>query len=82
MFRFSSQRAWYWQNPVFTSYAKGDFNNDGTVDIMDVIAVNRYIVGVRDASPAQQMAVDINQNGDVDANDSLSILKIVLNVTD
>lgn len=62
--------------------AKGDFNNDGTVDIMDVIAVNRYIVGVRDASPAQQMAVDINQNGDVDANDSLSILKIVLNVTD
>ena len=66
----------------YISYAKGDFNNDGTVDIMDVIAVNRYIVGVRDASPAQQIAVDINQNGDVDANDSLSILKIVLNVTD
>lgn len=60
----------------------GDVNLDGTVDIMDVILVNKYILGCNELTEAQQLTADVNQDGTVDNTDSLTILKFAIGVID
>jgi len=56
----------------------GDANNDGKVDIVDVIAVNRAILG-KDNLSAQGLAnVDFNKNGKPDSEEALNILKYIV----
>ena len=58
----------------------GDANADGSVNIMDVILINKAIYGKAELSSDQLHAVDCNQNGIPDASDSLVIMKMILNV--
>lgn len=59
----------------------GDCSLDGTVDIMDVILVNKFVLGCTKLTEAQQATADVDQNGNVDSTDSLMILKEVVNLT-
>ncbi len=59
------------------SHRLGDANGDGEVDIIDVIAVNKYLLATADLSSEGKNAVDFDQNG-VDAADSLNLLKYVV----
>lgn len=61
---------------------KGDSNMDGSVDIMDVIAVNKFILGVKELDNDAQENADINGNGQVESEDSLAILKAALGIAD
>ena len=56
----------------------GDLNGDKTVDIMDVIVINKFLLGTKDFTPAQRAAADVDRSGTVEANDSLNILKRVV----
>ena len=56
----------------------GDLDRSGSVDIMDVILLNKFILGCRRLSKTVQKAADLNNDGNTDAADSLLLLKQVL----
>ena len=58
----------------------GDANLDGLTDILDVITVNKAVLGLKTLETAAQKNADKNGDGKVDAEDSLAILKQVLGI--
>ena len=56
----------------------GDVNLDGVVDIMDVIRLNRYLLGAQTLTQRERMAADFDTNDHIDETDSLSILRYVV----
>ena len=56
----------------------GDVTGDGKVDIMDVIAMNKYLLGTKSLDEKALAAADADGNSTIDSNDSLAILKIAL----
>lgn len=56
----------------------GDSNTDGTVDIMDVIFLNKCILGADYLTDLQRQCADVNIDGVLDAGDALNILKFVV----
>ena len=56
----------------------GDLDRSGSVDIMDVILLNKFILGSKRLSKTVQKAADLNNDGNTDAVDSLLLLKQVL----
>ena len=67
---------------VTGSLAKGDVNADLEVDIMDVIALNKYLLGVSTLNPTQSAAADVDTDGIITGMDSLLILKYVLELVE
>ncbi len=64
------------------SYVCGDVNLDGSVDIMDVILLNKFLLGSESLTETQQAAADVDLNKTVDSTDSLNILKKVVEIID
>ena len=60
----------------------GDANLDCVVDILDVIAANKNILGVGTLDKTGVKNVDMNGNGTADSEDSLAILKAALDIDD
>ncbi|MBQ4466550.1 MAG: glycoside hydrolase family 9 protein, partial [Oscillospiraceae bacterium] len=60
----------------------GDVNGDGGVDIMDVILLNKYVLGVETLTDDQKKAADVDAGGEIDSTDSLNILKYVVELID
>ena len=56
----------------------GDVNGDGEIDILDVIALNKFLLGSETFSNAQKTAADVDGNSVIDSTDSLNILKYVV----
>lgn len=56
-------------------------NLDGTVDSMDVIWANKFLLGSTNLTDTQQAAADADQNDNVDSTDSLMLLKEVVGLT-
>lgn len=57
---------------------KGDATGDGEVDILDVITVNKAILGKEIISQEQLEAIDFNDNGKPDSDESLTLLKYIV----
>lgn len=55
--------------------ASGDVNADGEINVMDVIAVNKYLNGAAELDADALRAADMNGDGEVTAADSLLLLK-------
>ena len=65
-----------------TAEAKnGDANLDGTVDILDVITINKAVLGKETLTRHQNEFSDVNQNGVPDSSDSLAVLKYIVGLT-
>lgn len=62
-------------------FVYGDANDDGAVDILDVIQVNRYLFGADTLDKYEKLWADVDQNDSVDEADSLAILKEVIGLT-
>lgn len=56
-----------------TSY--GDVNEDGDVNILDVMLINKYLLGTAELSEQGKKNADVDANGTIDTTDSLNILK-------
>lgn len=57
----------------------GDVNCDGEVDILDVIKLNKYLLGSEDDLSEQgRRNADVDLNTELDSTDSLNILKCVV----
>ena len=63
-----------------TEPAPGDVNGDGTADIMDCIALNKFLVGAGSLNDTQRKAADLTGDGNITADDSLALLKAVLGI--
>ena len=62
-----------------------DYGNvmvDDKVDIMDVIALNRYLLGSTKLDAQQQVNADVMHDGKLDSTDSLTLLKYVVEILD
>ena len=62
-------------NVVITA---GDVSLDNSVDIMDVILLNRAILGKESLSYLQNQAADVNHDDKVDSDDALRIMKMIV----
>ncbi len=58
----------------------GDVNLDGMVDIMDVIALNRFLLGSGTLDKNAKSSADVDLNNQIDSTDSLNILKRVVEI--
>lgn len=61
---------------------RGDANGDGKVDIIDVITINKTIMGKESMSAEAVKAVDTNNNGVPDSTDSLNVMKYIVGFID
>ena len=62
--------------------AAGDVDGSGTIDIIDVIKLNKYLLGSTTLTAAEKAAADVDRSGEVDSTDSLNILKYVVELID
>ena len=56
-----------------------DINADGTVNVVDIVAVVNIILGVLNPSLEQSCAADVNQDGEINVVDIVSIVNTILN---
>ena len=56
----------------------GDVDGSGTVDILDVIAINKSLLGGLTLTGAGKAAADVDRNKAIDTTDALNILKAVV----
>lgn len=61
---------------------RGDVNLDRTVDILDVIALNRYLLGTKELGIAERYAAETDGNDLIDPTDPLRVLKAVVGMID
>ena len=64
------------QDPTGVVY--GDCDVDGDVDIMDVIAINKSLLGSLSLSAQGKTNADVDRNTAIDTTDALNILKAVV----
>lgn len=69
-----------------TSFAvtRGDVNEDGAINVLDVVLVMQHILGIADPelTDSQIKAADANCDGAVDVNDAFLIMRYALNLID
>ena len=58
----------------------GDADNSGEVDILDVITVNRAILGKEELSEQGLVNVDFNKDGKPDSTEALAIMKRIVSL--
>ncbi len=61
--------------PTVSSQMLGDVSFDGSVNILDVILVQRNILGMQHLTPAQRTAADVNSDGHVTIVDANLIMQ-------
>ncbi|RAW15072.1 hypothetical protein DC345_13555 [Paenibacillus taichungensis] len=59
---------------------KGDANGDGVITPADALLVNKYIKGLITLTPSQIEALDMNDDGVLDAEDSALIMGVYLGI--
>ena len=57
---------------------RGDVNDDGMVDISDVVAMVNHILGNTSSSSFKHQAADINNDGNIDISDVVSLVNLIL----
>ena len=53
----------------------GDVNNDGVVDVMDSIMIQRFSTETVELTDDQKYVADVNNDGEVDIIDAMQIQK-------
>ncbi len=56
----------------------GDVTHSGKIDILDVITINRAILGKEKLTPEQLNTIDFNGDGKPDTSDSLKLMKYIV----
>jgi len=64
------------------AYSLGDVNNDGRIDVQDVVIVMKHILGLETLTTAQQEAADVNKYGAIDVRDVTLIMQMALGLID
>ena len=67
---------------IVTEFKAGDVNLDHTINVLDVITINRAILGKDILTGMQNQTADMNQDGSIDSSDSLAILKYIVGIAE
>ena len=59
-------------------YSAGDVTGDSKADILDVVTINKAVLGKEALTSEQIKAVDFNNNGKPDASDALTLMKYIV----
>ncbi len=62
----------------YNNYLLGDATGDNSIDILDVITLNKAILGKETLTQEQVSAIDFNGNGKPDSEESLMLLKYIV----
>ncbi|MBQ7014402.1 MAG: dockerin type I repeat-containing protein, partial [Oscillospiraceae bacterium] len=62
------------------SFLYGDVNLDGSVTIVDVVMLNKHLMGEQDLTSTQKKAADCNVDSEIAPADSLIILKSLVDL--
>lgn len=65
---------------TYTAQVRGDNNGDGTIGIIDLLQVQRHILGISILEGVYLNASDVNGNGELDLLDILMIQRDVLGI--
>jgi hypothetical protein len=57
----------------------GDSNQDGNIDLFDIVLIISFIIGNDSPTADEQCSSDINQDGSLDIEDILQIIHIIIN---
>ncbi|MDE5768694.1 MAG: dockerin type I repeat-containing protein [Oscillospiraceae bacterium] len=68
--------------PDTTENLPGDVDGNGTVDITDVIRMNRVYVGCQKFTPEQLKAGDIDNDGKISLSDSMLVLRYIVGLVE
>ena len=60
-------------------YIRGDINSDGILNILDVVGVVNFVMGISNPDGLQAAVADVNEDGNIDILDIVSIINIILN---
>ncbi|MDE6087616.1 MAG: cellulase family glycosylhydrolase [Oscillospiraceae bacterium] len=66
--------------PGNTEILWGDANVDGSVDISDVVLMNRVYVGIDEITDKGLTNADVDQSGKIELSDSMNILKLLVHL--
>ncbi len=66
--------------PIGDSFLYGDVNQDGSVTIVDVVMLNKHLMGEQELNATQKKAADCNVDGEIAPADSLIILKSLVDL--
>ena len=55
-----------------------DVNQDGSVDVLDIVVTIGIILGTAEVTPEQQCAADVNEDGGIDVLDIVTIISYIL----
>ena len=69
-------------NPVQPQTMKGDASGDTKIDILDVITINRAVLGKERLTEEQKQAADVNGDGTIDGMDSMNIMRYIVGLID
>ncbi|MBQ4465070.1 MAG: leucine-rich repeat protein [Oscillospiraceae bacterium] len=58
----------------------GDVNLNGHIDIMDVILLNKYVLGAQDFNARQKLAADHDGDGEITTDDAFGTLCVVVEI--
>ena len=60
----------------------GDSNNDGIIDVIDIVVVVNYIVNETMLSPYEEYATDFNSDEIIDVIDIVSLVNVIMGLLD
>ena len=61
-----------------SSFLLGDLNQDGILDVIDVVAIVSIIMGNADPSSLDQLLADLNEDGVMNVQDIILLVGIIL----
>ena len=64
------------------TYNKGDVNNDGTINVRDIILIKRHIVGMETLTGDAFKAADVNEDGVVNVRDLVILKRYMVGLED
>ena len=59
-------------------YRMGDINNDGVLNILDIVGVVNFVMGISTPDGLQAAVADVNEDGMINVLDVVSIINIIL----
>ena len=63
----------------FNSFLAGDVNEDGEINVLDVVVIIGFIVGIDTPSDSEFSASDYNEDGEINVLDVVAIISLIIN---
>ncbi|OJU09470.1 MAG: hypothetical protein BGN88_10120 [Clostridiales bacterium 43-6] len=68
------------QNTSYQVYYLGDINNDGKIDLVDLLLLKMHVLKIKITTGDSAVAADVNQSGKIDCVDFVTMKKHVLKI--